>query len=189
MDAGAPAGSVVCMAAQTKAGQVEAWYEKQKKKFDGIKERLKEHAEVAKHIGLQVAALVEVNAMAFAFGFIRGFYNKEFRFLSLPVEAWVGIALHGLGTYLDLTAARGPAGEWQRIFGEQLHNLGNGSFAAYFTTLGAQIGTEMREENPQGAKVAGPMQLNGGHAVGALPERHAFGPPVSEAELQRASAV
>lgn len=177
------------MAAQTSPGRFEQMYREGQQKLAKItnaaKERLKEHAEVAKHLGLQVAALIEVNAMAFTFGFIRGYYNKEFKFLSVPLEAWVAMGMHALGTYLDLTAARGPTGEWQRIFGEQCHNLGNGAFAAYFTTLGAQLGTEMREEAPQGVKTSGHVQLPESTAVGALPSRHDAYAPVSQEQLQQ----
>ncbi|HRI71850.1 MAG TPA: hypothetical protein PK156_46775, partial [Polyangium sp.] len=108
-----------------------------------------------------------------------------FKFLSLPLETWVGMGFHSLGTYLDFTAAKGAAGEWQRIFGAQLHNLGNGAFAAYFTTFGAQLGTEMREEAPQNVRAAGPMHLPQSTAVGALPGRHEAFTPVTAEQLQQ----
>ena len=123
---------------------------------------------MAKEIGLAVAAMLEINAMAFAFGFVRGYYGEK-KLLNLPVEVWAGTFLHALGFYFQITATRGPAGEMTRIMGDQFHNLGNGPLALYFGILGGEMGADYKAAKDGAApKVAG--MLGPGTETGAEPQ-------------------
>lgn len=76
-----------------------------------------------------VVDFMEVNSAAFAMGWSNGRFGAQ-EFVGIPLELWLGGALHW-------AAFLGMPG------GDDLHQMGNGVTAAFSTTLGAGIGSEM----------------------------------------------
>lgn len=140
------------MAALISRGKAEEFYAEVKAKAKAQIERAK--AKVAaidatsKQVGLEVLAALEIGAMAYGFGFVRGYYGEK-KFLNVPVELWATATLHGVGLYLDFKASPSQDGEFDRMLARQLHNMGNAALAAYGHTLGASHGAQMRQEKAQ----------------------------------------
>ncbi len=72
--------------------------------------------------------LVEVNALAFGFGFVRGKWGGEV--FKIPADLASGVVLHAAGFFGG------------RRWGHHFHNLGDGALASYFTTLGSSVGAD-----------------------------------------------
>jgi len=154
------------MAASMTEGAAQRFYRETKEKFEAQAKRLKAKAVAAdattKQVVLEVLASLEVGGTAFAFGFVRGYYGEK-KLLSVPLELWATLALHGVGLVLDFKAPAGNAGDWDRMVARQLHNLGNGALAAYSTTLGASMGAEMKSKAQQA-----PNQFQGAATSGVM---------------------
>ena len=190
------------MAAQMGQGAHQKFLADAKAKAKAAAERLARKIEQAdentKHLGLEVLAAAEIGGMAFAFGWVRGYYGEK-KLLGLPIEGWVTIACHGVGLYLDFTAGAGKAGEWNRLMARQFHNLGNGALAAWTHTMGAQMGAEMKEKKQAAPVVAGGLpagagympsgMLPGTNIAGALPPAHEGYRNMSQEELMRLAAL
>lgn len=140
--------------------------EKAKASYQRVKGKLEAANATTRQVVLETLGAAEIGAVAFGFGFMRGYYGEK-NLLNVPVELWATFAFHGVGLVLDFRAKPEAAGDWDRMVARQLHNLGNGALAAYTHTLGASMGAEMRAKQP-----APPNQAMGPATAGALP-----GPP------------
>lgn len=93
--------------------------------LQGSIQRMRAKAEDAK---ADVMAIAEVGGAAFTMGVVEGKYGGA-EFWGLPASLWTALATHGLGF----------AGYAE----EHMHNIGNGSLAAYLHTLGLGVGAKM----------------------------------------------
>lgn len=129
------------MLSMTRA-EVESLY----KRAQSAQSRIKRVKEQADEVVDTIVATVETTGAAFALGMVNGRYNGV-EVVGVPLDLLLGGGAHVLG--------------FLGVGGEHLHNMGNGAFCSYSTTLGAGIGREMAQK----AAAAAAAQLPGGAAA------------------------
>ena len=173
------------MAAQTEQGRVSKLLaeakEKMKAQVHRLQKKVEEADENTKHVVLVAFAAVEIGGVAFAFGWVRGYYGEK-KVLGLPIEGWTAIGCHAVGLWFDFSAKTGKEGEWNRIIGMQFHNVGNGALAAWTHTMGAETGARMKEAKQQ-AQPATAGILTGAAQHAQLPGGTRYDDPMTQAEL------
>lgn len=133
------------------------------KKYKELAERAQARASKMAHkaenVVERVGAALEVSGAAFGMGVVQGRYGG-IELVGVPIELVIGAGLNGLGMF---------AGE---RYAGHMHNLGNGSLAAYTVNLGRGMGMKWK------AQAALPPG-----AAAALPKAAAQGETLSEREL------
>jgi len=115
---------------------------------------------------MQVVQTFEVGGSSFLHGMVEGYWDGV-EFLGIPLPVLTGTGAHMLG--------------FMGVAPEHLHNMGDGAYAAYTTTLGLGIGEEMRR------KGGGAAELPAGGASQGLPYASS-GAGLTDAELVRLAA-
>lgn len=117
-------------------------YQEAVKRYESARKRIKNVKAEAEGAVMQVVQTLEVSGGAFTVGMVDGYFNGV-EFLGIPLGLVVGGGAHVLGA-CDVAP-------------EHLHNIGDGSLGAYFTSLGLGLGEDMRRKNaaPPAAAASG----------------------------------
>lgn len=123
---------------------------------ESAKNRLRRGKEKAEEMAGQVLQTVEVAGSAFALGYARGRLSGddgEWKMAGVDPELLAGVAFHGLG-FLGLFGK----------YSEHVHNVGDGSLAAYAALKGIDLGASKNKTSSAGLmpRTAGVAQMGQG---------------------------
>lgn len=129
---------------QTSWAKVEEIMAKAKAKAEKAKEMAEAVGEQAAQAAMQVVNTVEVGAVAFGFGYLRGRYG-DVRLLGIPVDVGTGslLTLMGLGLLLSGNRTAMQASS-------HVTSLGAGALACGSAAFGAAIGAEHAAKKKSG---------------------------------------
>ena len=136
-------------------------YQDAVKKGERANARAKREKERGEEAVMQVVQTFEINASALTHGVIEGYWDGV-EFLGAPLPLITGTIMHGLAV--------------ADVAPRHMHNLGDGAYAAFSTTLGLGIGEDLRRKaNKSGGASSG--------ASHALPGTSSAGAGLSDQEL------
>ena len=142
---------------------------KHRAKLDRDQRRIDELEEQNTYLVDTLTSSVVVPASAFGMSFVRAYYGESSSVFGIPIDAAVGLLLHGLAACFGFSGDK----EAQTV-AKVAHDVANGALASWSAATGAELGAKKRMEK----SVPVPLPSMGAEKI------HKFGPgPMTYADL------
>ena len=157
------------MGSSLNAQDVDALIEKYRALAETEQRRVDELDERNAHLGDAIRSSLVVPTSAFGMGYLRGYYGEKASIFGIPIDAAVSLLLKGVAALFGFSSNK-AAQTAAKVF----HDVANGAFASWTTSLGAEFGAKKRMEKP----IPAPLPNTGAE------EMPKFGPgPLTHADL------
>ncbi len=91
----------------------------------------------------QISSSLTVPTSAFGLSYARAYYGERASVFGMPIDAAVGLLLHGLAACFGISLDKGS-----QTAAKFLHDIANGALASWTASLGAELGAKKRLERP-----------------------------------------
>lgn len=108
--------------------------ERDQKRIDELEERNAHFAEA-------ISSSLTVPASAFGMSYVRAYYGETASVFGIPIDAAVGLLLHGLAACFGFSSNKGA-----QTAAKVAHDVANGALGSWTAAIGAELGLKKRLE-------------------------------------------
>lgn len=112
-------------------------------------ERIDDLEDRNRRVASEMCTSLTVTGSAFGMGFLREYLDEDAKILGVPVDAGVGLLLHGFAALLGLSF-----GKTAKKVAKVLHDVAHGALASWANALGAELGVKKRKTKRARKKTA-----------------------------------